>query len=224
MNINGMTLQPGLMQSLLMSTALAFFLVGCSTNKPQHNPVKEVLVCTEAKCKSISQKYTPEQLLNELQQLTKANTAQNIPICAADAKTNTCTGKKVCYFVLGGLLPGNGCAESLMFNDVEKGKATTQINMKTVMPLSFIGTNVSCDAAVTTLSVKSTNDIAIELEPYHCSWMVMGQMKAKFSFFVDRIDTDSGQISGHWNHSVAGTGNGKGSGYAILKFPKNISW
>lgn len=210
-------------QRVALSTLLlALFVTSCSSSKVLKNPVTMVSMCSGGKCQSGTQ--TNQQLLNSFYELIKANNQQQIPICSADAKTHTCKSEKVCYFVLGGLLPGNGCAENLQFNDAEKSKVSTQMTMKTVMPLSFIGTTVRCDSAATTLSIQSTNQIAIELEPYHCSWMVMGQMKARFSFFVDWIDQDRGHIGGHWNHSVAGTGNGSGSGYAILKFPGNITW
>ena len=219
MNIQGITLRFAFMQIIVILLA-----VSCSSNKVLKNPVKEVNICTTAQCKPVTQVYSPEQLLNHFHQLIKLNETQKIPICSADEKSHTCKSEKVCYFVLGGLLPGNGCADNLIFNEVVKSQTANQINMKTVMPLSFISTGVSCDVAATTLSVKTLNEISIELEPYHCSWMVMGQMKAKFSFFVDWIDREHGQIGGYWNHSVTGTGNGSGSGYAILKFPKNVSW
>ena len=219
-----MNIQGTLLRSAFTIIISSFFITSCSSNKALQNPVKEVTVCSAAKCLPATQTYSSEKLLRIFQELIKANDAQKIPICSADAKSHTCKSEKVCYLVLGGLLPGNGCAENLIFSEIESSNTEPQINMKTVMPLSFIGTNVSCASAETRLSIKSANEISIELKPYHCSWMVMGQMRASFSFFVDWIDKDRGQVGGHWNHSVAGTGNGRGSGYAILKFPKNISW
>lgn len=219
MNIQGITLK-----STFIIMTIALLTSGCASNKALKNPVQNVMTCSAGKCQPVAQFYSNEQLLKIFRELITVNDTQKIPICSADLKNHTCKSEKVCYLVLGGLLPGNGCAENLLFNDVEKNTAVNQIDMKTVMPLSFIGTSVSCAPATTKLSIKSANEISIELEPYHCSWMVMGQMRASFSFFIDWIDRDSGQIGGHWNHSVAGTGNGSGSGYAILKFPKNIPW
>ena len=203
---------------------MMLLIVSCSSNKAIKNPVKEVIICTVGKCNPVAQTHSTEQLLNNFHELIKLNNNQKIPICSADEKSHSCTSEKVCYLVFGGLLPGNGCAENLQFNELVKHSATSKIDMKTAMPLSFIWTGVSCDTAATTLSIKTANEISIELEPYHCSWLVMGQMKARFIFFVDWIDKEHSQIGGHWNHSVSGTGNGSGSGYAILKFPKNVSW
>lgn len=203
---------------LLMPLALLF--AGCASKTPQ-TAIKEISLCSTNKCSPISS-TTP--LMTSVHQLIKTNENNNIPICVADPKTHTCKSEKVCYFVLGGLLPGNGCAEKLMFSDVATQQTNAPLNMKTNMPLSFVSTKVSCDAAVTTLAARSANEIVIELEPYHCSWMLVGQMKAKFSFYIDSINIDNGQIAGYWAHSVAGTGNGSGSGYAILSFPKNITW
>jgi hypothetical protein len=53
-------------------------------------------------------------------------------------------------------------------------------------------------------------------------------MSATFNFAVESIDLSHGQIGGDWSHAVKGTGNGRGSGYALLKFPKampaGVSW
>lgn len=96
--------------------------------------------------------------------------------------------------------------------------------MKTNIPLTFIKTRVNCKDAAGTLSVESTDEISITTQSYYCNWMVVGNMAAKFSFVVNSVDLDNGQIGGYWKHSVTGTGNGSGSGYAILKFPKNAQW
>jgi hypothetical protein len=50
--------------------------------------------------------------------------------------------------------------------------------------------------------------------------MVVGTMSATFNFAVDSLDFNRGEIGGYWSHAVSGTGNGRGSGYAILQFPK----
>jgi hypothetical protein len=48
----------------------------------------------------------------------------------------------------------------------------------------------------------------------------VGTMSATFTMALDSLDLDRGQIGGYWSHAVKGTGNGRGSGYAVLKFPK----
>jgi hypothetical protein len=198
-------------------------LISCSSNKAKMQ-ITELTLCSNHICKPAASAYSSEQLANVLQQLLKANENEQASICSANSKTQECLKQKICYLVLGGLLPGKGCASFLALNNIEATPATADMNMKASMPLSFIGTKVSCAEANAKLSVKSINDATISLDSYHCSWMLMGQMQATLTFNVNSIDKDTGAISGYWYHSVVGTGNGSGSGYARLQFPNNINW
>ncbi|RYY73600.1 MAG: hypothetical protein EOO52_16420 [Gammaproteobacteria bacterium] len=96
--------------------------------------------------------------------------------------------------------------------------------MTTKMPLTFIGTPVQCTTAASIFSVNSSSDISLQLKPHFCSWMVVGAMTVQLHFAVESINLDNGEIGGYWKHTVRGTGNGNGSGYMLLKFPKNIVW
>jgi len=72
------------------------------------------------------------------------------------------------------------------------------------------------------LSIRSANEVAIEFQPHACSWMVVGIMSASFSFAVESLDFNRGEMGGYWQASVARTGNGSGSGYALLRFPRRV--
>jgi hypothetical protein len=146
---------------------------------------------------------------------------EKVTIYDSNPKTRNCESVGVCQFVLGGILPGNGCSQSMVFSEITTGKQQPhQINMKVDMPLTFIGTPVFCSITDATFSVHSPDQISLELQPRFCSWMVMGVMSATFNFAVNSLDLNSGEIGGYWSHAVSGTGNGRGSGYAVLKFPK----
>jgi hypothetical protein len=186
--------------------------------------VKQVTVCSAGHCMVADKAYSTEALLNQFHQLFKANEGDKVSFCKADKATRTCKAKKVCHFVLGGIIPGSGCAEGITFHPSELSLQTAEITMKADMPLTFIGTPLACTTAQGNFSIRSPNDIALELKPHFCSWMAVGAMSAKFSFVVDVINVDRGEIGGYWKHSVKGTGLGSGSGYLLLQFPKNIEW
>ncbi len=205
----------------LFSTTLLF---ACSANHAQKKSAKEISLCANEKCDAAEQAYSAEQLLSGLQQLLIVNEYEKVLMCNADPKTRVCKSTKVCHFVLGGIIPGNGCSKSLTFSEVVKDEQHPQLNMKTKMPLTFIGTPLQCSIANSIISVGSVNDISLQLKPHFCSWMVVGAMTAELNFQVESINLDRGEIGGYWQHSVKGTGNGRGSGYLVLKFPKNISW
>lgn len=212
----------------ILSLACTFLCVsmllgGCTSTATQ-TATNTIDLCSGDTCISAAQQYSGEQLLQSFEQLLRINADAKVPMCKADPKTRTCVSTKVCHFVLGGILPGSGCAKHLIFSDINNNTQNTQLNMKTKMPLTFIGTPVQCTTASSTLTLNSITDIQLHLQPHFCSWMVMGAMTAQLDFSVAWINVDTGVIGGYWKHSVKGTGNGSGAGFMLLKFPKNIIW
>lgn len=209
----------GLHRWSLLLAATALLLSGCAAI-PQQKAVKEVHICNAEDCATAGQKYSAGQLLTGFQQLLKANEGEKVTICASDPKTHACESVGICQFVLGGMLPGNGCADHIVFSEIATGDQTGQLALKADMPLTFIWTPVYCVTATAALSVRSADEISLDFQPRFCSWMAVGPMVATFSFAVESIDLSHGQIGGYWSHAVKGGGNGRGSGYAVLQFPK----
>lgn len=207
--------------SLLLAAAAALLLSGCAAI-PQQKAVKEVHICNAEDCATAGQKYSAGQLLTGFQQLLKANEGEKVTICASDPKTHACESVGICQFVLGGMLPGNGCADHIVFSEIATGDKTGQVNLKANMPLTFIWTPVHCVMATATLTARSADEIFVEFQPRYCNWMAVGNMSATFNFAVESIDLDHGQIGAYWSHAVKGTGIGRGSGYMLLKFPKSM--
>lgn len=192
---------------------------GCAAIPQQHN-VKQVHICNAKDCDTAGRKYSAGQLLTGFQQLLKANEGEKVTICSSNPKTRNCESVGVCQFVLGGIIPGNGCSQNMVFSEIAMGKQAGQIDLKANMPLTFIWTPMNCATTDATLSVRSPDEISLDFQPRFCSWMVVGTMSATFNLAVESIDLNHGQISGYWSHAVKGTGNGRGSGYLVLKFPK----
>ncbi|HWV14987.1 MAG TPA: hypothetical protein VN030_06105 [Cellvibrio sp.] len=209
---------------LLMNVCISLFLLASVASHAELPEPKEVSICSGESCTPAAQKYSAEQLLNHIEKLLSLNEGEKVSLCSADSQTRNCKSKKVCHFVLGGIIPGNGCSASLTFSEVEKNQQSTQLNMKTHMPLTFIGTPLMCKIAESSIEITSINDISLRLDPHFCSWMLVGAMAAKLEVKVESINLDRGEIAGYWRHSVKGTGNGSGSGYLLMRFPKNIIW
>ena len=200
-------------------TAVALFLAGCGATGQQHN-VQDVHICVADDCDTSGRKYSTAQLFAGFLKLLKANEGAKVTICDSNPRTRTCEHVGVCQFVLGGILPGPGCSQSMVFSEITTGKQADRINMKVNMPLTFIGTPVFCKTTDATFSVHSPEQISLEFQPRFCNWMVMGNMSATFNLAVNSLDLHRGQIGGYWSHAVTGTGNGRGSGYMVLKFPQ----
>jgi hypothetical protein len=201
------------MKKALFLLITATLLVSTNIAHAEKHAVTSISVCTSTHCEAADQKLSTEELLNHLQEILTNNQNENIPMCDADPTTHACKSAKVCHFVLGGIIPGNGCSQSLTFSEISKNEKSTQLELKTSMPLTFIGTPLVCTIASSTLSVNSTTDVVLQLKPHFCSWMAVGAMSAKLTLNIDSINTDTGEIGGYWQHSVKGTGNGSGSGY-----------
>jgi hypothetical protein len=204
--------------TLLFAATAALLVTGC-TAIPQQHAVKEVHICDAENCDSANQ-YSIGQLLAGFHQLMKVNEGEKVMICDSDPKTRACKSVGICQFVLGGFIPGNGCAKDIVFSEVAASEQFGQIGLKANMPITFIWTPLSCETPTATLSIHSPNEIYMEFKPRYCNWMVVGNMSATFNFAVESLDLNRGQIGGYWSHAVTGNGNGRGSGYAILKFPK----
>lgn len=202
--------------------AAALLLLAACAATPQHGAVKEVRVCAAGNCAATGQRYSGAQLLGGFRQLLEANEGEPVRICESDPKTRGCASVGICQFVLGGFIPGNGCAKSIVFSDVAGGSQDGRTRLKAAMPLTFIGTPLTCSTMMGTLSVASGDVISAEFEPHFCNWMVVGNMSATFTFAVDSLDLDRGEVGIYWSHAVVGGGNGSGSGYALLEFPKGM--
>lgn len=184
-------------------------LIGCA-HSPKPSTINHLTICEQNTCSSQS----PEKTFDQLQTLLQTNSGK-ATICSADANQHSCQKPKVCHFVLGGILPGTGCASSLDFSDIKR--VDQQLSMRADMPLKFWGTPVVCKTADALITTNSDH-LLLRLEPHFCSWMVMGVMTATLDFHIDWINLDTNEIGGYWHHSVSGTGNGRGSGYMIMQF------
>ncbi len=201
--------------------AAVWFTAGCVAI-PQHNKVKEVGICSSANCESATRAYTAEALVAGLHHLLKENEGETVTICDSDPKTHACESVGVCYLVIGGIIPGNGCAKSIVFSDVGVPEPTGQISLKVNMPLSFIWLPAPCTTTPGALTVRSTNKISLEAQSSLCAVLGTGVFKATFNVAVDSLDLMNGRVGGYWSHASAGTGNGRGSGYLVLQFPKHM--
>jgi len=206
---------------LTLPVAAMALLAGCA-GAPQQYSVKEVYVCAAEECGTAGHKYSARQLLDAFRQLFKANEGEKAEICESDPKTRSCESIGLCHFVQGGPFPGMGCGNSIAFGTVAKDNKPGQIAINANMARTFLGASLACADMNGTISVRSADEISYEVEPHYCNWMGVGNMTATFNLAIESLDLDRGQIGGYWNHAVAGTGVGSGSGYAILKFPKGM--
>ena len=200
---------------------VAVILAGCA-GAPQLYEVKTVYTCAAEECGQAGQKFSAGQMLRALHKLIVAKDGQEYKVCASDPKTRNCESEGVGYFVMGGPIPGRGAQASGRMSGAVLDAATQQVNYRMAANLTFNGTPLACVEHDSKVMVRSADEISIEDAPYFCNWMAVGNMTTTFSFAVESVDLDRGRLGGYWAHAVAGTGNGKGSGYAVIQFPRTM--
>lgn len=201
--------------------AAAVLLAGCA-GAPQLYEVKSVYVCAAEECGQAGQRYSSAQMLRALHKLIGANDGQEYKVCASDPKTRNCESEGVGYFVMGGPIPGRGAQNAGKMSSPALDMATQSVGYRMSSSLTFNGIPLACAEHDSKVIVRSADEIAIEDTPYFCNWLAVGNMTTTFSFAVEAVDLDRGRLGGYWAHAVAGTGNGRGSGYAVIQFPKGM--
>jgi hypothetical protein len=198
---------------------LALALAGCA-GAPQLYEVKSVYVCAAEECGPAGQRYSANQMLRALHRLFEVNSEGEFRVCDSDPKTRHCASEGVGYFVMGGPIPGRGSQVGGAIRQPKIDPAMQNIRFTMASHLRFIGVPLACVDHPSTLTVRSADEISIADEPYYCNWVGVGNMSATFSFAVESVDFDKGRIAGYWAHAVAGVGNGRGEGYALIELEK----
>ena len=199
--------------------ATVVLLAGCA-GAPQLHEVTSVYVCAAEECGPAGQRFSADQMLRGLHKLFLANDGTTFKVCGSDPATRHCASEGVGYFVMGGPIPGIGSQISGAVREAKMDPTMQTIRYTMSSNLRFVGTPLACFDHPSTLTVRSPDEISIADEPYFCNWLGVGNMTTTFSFAVDSVDFDKGRIGGYWAHAVAGTGNGRGSGYALMEFAK----
>lgn len=213
--------------AVITCLAAAGLLAGCA-GAPQLYEVKSVYVCAAEECGQAGQRFSSSQMLRALHRLIRANDGQEFRICASDPKTRSCESEGVAYFVMGGPIPGRGGQASGRMSAPVLDMTTQTIGYRMASNLTFNGVPLACAEHDGRVTVRSADEIAMEDSPFYCNWMAVGNMTATFSLAIEAVDLDRGRLGGYWSHAVAGTGNGKGGGYAIIQFsnvmPRGENW
>lgn len=201
-------------------TALAVLaLTGCAGTPMQYS-VKEIYVCAGEECTVANRKYSAGQLSEGLHELLQLNADQRVDVCESNPSTRTCVSIGACHFVQGGPFPGLGCGKGITFHEVRLDRQAGQVLVKADDYATFLGITLGCATTGASFSIRSVDEVTYVVEPYMCNWLGIGNMTSTFNLAVESIDFDRGLIGGYWQHAVAGTGGGSGSGYLVLRFPK----
>lgn len=103
---------------------------------------------------------------------------------------------------------------------VVKGK--TALNLALGYNLSYNGqTPTVCKPDTAMMYVKSNNDVVLNGNGFKCEMTSVGTTTIRVMFDIDYIDLDYGYIGGYYSIGLSGPANGGGSGYGLIRLPKD---
>ncbi|MFV0626736.1 MAG: hypothetical protein ACK5N8_05255 [Alphaproteobacteria bacterium] len=180
-----------------------------------------VVVCRAKECAPSKLSMSGEYIFNSLTHLLTNNNRQKALICEANAANRVCTENFITLPIRVGITPAYMYIDSVKITDVSIVKGSPQINLVLNYNVTYNGQTPECSASRTLLYVKNSDNIIMEDGGYSCKMTTIGSTTVKTLFMVDYIDLDYGYIGGFYSVGLSGPANGGGTGYMLIRLPKD---
>ncbi|MBL6929765.1 MAG: caspase family protein [Rhodospirillales bacterium] len=207
--------------SRFLPVAIAGLLSGCAHPPPPmmsaYNPQSPVEICAGGECGLAGEKFALDDVAKAVGEMFRANGPGVWDFCPANRHDRRCTGSQLSYPVYGiitatGFVPGGALRAGARYD----GKRSVRFGVN--IPTIVFDSPSICDDARSTLSVRSSNNILWQSNPYLCSWGGGAKnIKAEGRYGIDYIDFDRGVMGGEFIIRVSEGGNGYTQGYAVTK-------
>ena len=190
-------------------------------NTPELRAPRSIVVCRSHQCAPSKLSMSKEYIYNSLLQLFENNNYQKALICQADSNTHTCLENYITMGITAGITPTNAYIDHVKITDVIVGKNISTINLILNYNVTFGGQTAECTPAQSIVFARNVNHVLLEDSGYVCKMTAIGQTNIKTVFAIDYIDLDYGYIGGYFSVGFSGPAYGGGSGYMLLRLPKN---
>ena len=180
-----------------------------------------IVVCRSHQCAPAKLSMSKEYVYNSLLHLFDNNNYQKMLVCQGDPAAHTCLENYLTLPITAGITPTNAYIDSVRITDVIIGKGANKINLVLNYNLTYGGQTPDCTPSKSILFAKNVNHVLLEDAGYTCKMTTIGQSTVKTVFAIDYIDLDYGYIGGYYSIGISGPAYGGGSGYMILRLPKN---
>jgi len=192
--------------------------------QPSIKMPSSVIVCRAKQCAAAKLSMSKEFVYNTLLHMFDSNARQKALVCAADSVSHACTEEYVSIPVSVGITPAYMYIDDVKITDVSISRRNTSaLNLVLNWGVSYNGQTPVCRPSKTLLYAKNVNNIIMEDNGYSCKMTTIGTSTVKTLFAIDYIDLDFGYIGGFYSIGLSGPAFGGGSGYMILRLPKDIS-
>ena len=208
-------------------------IVSCSSNpgpsgsqraevwQPQISLPRSVVVCRSKQCAPAKLSMSKEYIYNSLLHLLDNNTQSKALLCSADAASHVCTENYVKLPITVGVTPANMYIDDVKITDVSAALGNKSLNLVLNYNVTYNGQTPVCKPAETLVYVKNASNIVMEDAGYSCKMTTIGNTTIKTLFAIDYIDLDYGYIGGYYSIGLSGPAYGGGSGYMLMRLPKD---
>lgn len=189
--------------------------------QPHINMPSAVVVCRSKQCAPAKISMSKEYIYNSLMHLLDNNAQNKALICSADPSSHVCTENYITLPITVGVTPANMYIDDVKITDVSASLGNKSLNLVLNYNVTYNGQHPTCKPAETLVYVKNSSNIILEDAGYSCKMTTIGNTTIKTLFAIDYIDLDYGYIGGYYSVGLSGPAYGGGSGYMLLRLPKD---
>ena len=195
-----------------------------SGSNVENAPLREagvIVVCRSKQCAPAKLSMSSQYIFNSLLHLLENNNHKKMLVCQANPSSRTCLEHYITLPIKVGITPAYMYIDSVKITDITINKGNNTLNLILNYNVTYNGQTPDCTPAQSILYVRNVNHILLEDPGYNCKMTTVGTTNIKTVFVIDYIDLDYGFIGGYYSLGLSGPAYGGGTGYMLLRLPKN---
>ena len=185
-------------------------------------PLNSLIVGRAKQCAPAELSMSREYIFNALAHIVDNNLDATALLCEANPQAHVCTNPYLTVPAKVGVTPAYVFFDGVKVVDASVVKGKTALNLALGYNLSYNGqTPTVCKPDTAMMYVKSNNDVVLNGNGFKCEMTSVGTTTIRVMFDIDYIDLDYGYIGGYYSIGLSGPANGGGSGYGLIRLPKD---
>lgn len=185
-------------------------------------PLNSLIVCRAKQCAPAELSMSREYIFNALAHIVDNNLDATALLCEANPQAHVCTNPYLTVPAKVGVTPAYVFFDGVKVVDASVVKGKTALNLALGYNLSYNGQAPTvCKPDTAMMYVKSNNDVVLNGNGFKCEMTSVGTTTIRVMFDIDYIDLDYGYIGGYYSIGLSGPANGGGSGYGLIRLPKD---
>ena len=184
--------------------------------------LNSLLICRDKQCAPAEMSTAKQYVFNALAHLVDNNADTTALLCEANPQAHVCVNPYLTIPAKIGVTPSYVYFDGVKLIDAMQVKGKTALELVLGYNLSYNGqTPFVCKPDRAVLYVKDNNNIVLNGNGFECDMTSMGTTNIRIMFNIDYIDMDYGYFGGYYSIGMSGPAFGGGSGYAMIRLPKD---